>query len=79
MTRTIAKGDGGAVDLIEDEDKLRQWAVVAKIVRREGTSNFRHHKETLRFQKKFKEYYNNLISKFEKLGNPPFVTVMKMT
>jgi len=77
------KGDGGAIGLTEDEDKLRKWMVcgpgVARIVREfeensalRGTqkSDFRHHEQTAFFQKRFKDHVDKLCSEFNKMRNP---------
>ena len=79
----LVKGDGGAIGLTEDEDKLRKWMVcgpeVASIVkefeensalRRTERSDFRHHEQTAFFQKRFKDHVDKLCTEFKKMRNP---------
>jgi len=79
----IVKGDGGAIGLTEDDDKLRRWTICgpeiarmvrefedASVLRNVDSKDFRHHEETPGFQKRFKDHYQSLIEEFEKLGNP---------
>ena len=79
----IVKGDGDAICLTEDDDKLRRWTVCgpeiarmvreyedASVLRNVDSNDFRHHEETPGFQKRFKDHYRSLVEEFEKLGNP---------
>jgi len=79
----FVKGDGGALGLTEDEEKLRRWMVsgpeVAHLVKTfeedsvlksQKDSEYRHHEQTPAFQARFKKHVANLIEEFKKLRNP---------
>ena len=71
----LVKGDGGAIGLTEDEDRLRKWMVcgaeVAKIVmefeknsvlKQTRITGYRHYEEAVLFQKRFKTHVDCLIT-----------------
>ena len=75
------KGDGGVIGITENEAALRRWMVVgpelARIVNKfedefhRGKDNdTRHHEQLPSIQKSFASDFNNVMSCFEKLGNP---------
>ena len=77
------KGDGGILGLTEHEEKLRRWMVcgpevaravdefeLSSVLRREETTEYRHHEQTPGFQKRFFNHVNTTTEEFNKLGNP---------
>ena len=77
------KGDGGALGLTEDEEKLHHWMVcgpevaravaefeMSSILRKEEPTDFRHHEKTPAFQKRFFNHVTSTTEEFIKLGNP---------
>ena len=75
------KGDGGAIGITENEAALQQWMVAgpesANIVNefedefhRGKDNDTRHHEQLPIIQKSFASDFNNVMSCFEKLGNP---------
>ena len=82
---TDFKGDGRAVGLTEDEDKLRRWMVcrpevtrcfgeyeAASVLTKIKSTEFRHHEETPSFQRKFCDHVSSIKTEIEKLGNPSY-------
>ena len=82
-TKKLVKGEGGAIDLIEDEDRHRNWMVcgpeVARIVmefeensvlKQTRKTEYKHHEEIVAFQKRFKTHVDCLVSEIKKFGNP---------
>ena len=82
-TKKLVKGEGGAIDLIEDEDRHRNWMVcgpeVARIVmefeensvlKQTRKTEYKHHEETVAFQNRFKTHVDCLVSEIKKFGNP---------
>ena len=76
----LVKGEGGATGLTEDEDRLRKWIVcgpeVARIVmefeensvlKQTRKTEYRHHEETVAFQKRFKTHGDCLVSEIKNL------------
>ena len=79
----LVEGDGWATGLSEDEDRLREWMVfgpeVARIVlefeensvlKQTRKTEYRHHEETVAFQKCFKIHVDCLVIEIKKFGNP---------
>ena len=77
------KGDVGVLGLTEDQDKLQRWMVCgpevaravaefesSSVLQKEETTTFRHHEQTLAFQKRFSKHVNSMTEEFQKLGNP---------
>ena len=75
------KGDGGVIGITENEAALRRWMVagpeLARIVNefedefhRGKDNDTRHHEQLPSIQKSFASDFNNVMSCFEKLGNP---------
>ena len=77
------KGYGGVLGLTKDEEKVQHWMVcgpevahvvvefeLLSILRKEETTDYRHHEQTPAFQKWFLNYVNSITDKFSKLGNP---------
>ena len=77
------KGDGGVLDLTEDEEKLQHWMVcrpevaravaefeLLSILRKEERTDYRYHEPTPAFQKRFLNHVNSTTEEFSKLGNP---------
>ena len=77
------KEDGGVLGLTEHEEKLQRWMVcgpeaaqavaefkLSSLLRKEETTDYRHHEETPAFQKQFLDLVNSTAEEFSKLGNP---------
>ena len=79
----LLKGDGGDTGIAEDEDRLRKWMVcgpeVARIVmefeknsvlKQTRKIEYRHHEETVAYQKRFKTHANCHVTEIKKIGDP---------
>ena len=77
------KEDGGVLGLTEHEEKLQRWMVcgpeaaqavaefkLSSLLRKEETTDYRHHEKTSAFQKQFLNLVNSTTEQFSKLGNP---------
>ena len=76
------KGDGGAVGLTEDEEKICRWMVctpeivgsvaqfeVASVLQEnEHHNEFHHHEDSRSFQQRFRSHVGDLVSEFVQLG-----------
>ena len=78
----LVKGDGRAIGLTEDEDRLRKWMVcgpeVARtvmefeenfVLKQTRKTEYRHYEETVAFQKHFKTFVDCLVTEIKKIGN----------
>ena len=83
ISRTPNAFSAMGIGLAEDEDRLRNWMVCGpedarivmefeenSVLKQTRKTEYRHHEETVAFQKRFKTHVDCLVSEIKIFGNP---------